>query len=340
MKKIFWVKVDPFDKKLITTALESGVDAVQVKKGDTQKVHELSKIKTIAEDGDFILGKDVKIVKINRKEDEDKVIAESGKIPVIIQNKETEEGQADWTIIPLENLISKTTNLIQTVKSAEEAKIALTTMEKGADGILLETDDFQEIKETAKVIRESNNEKLELVEAEIIGTEPVAMSDRCCVDTGSILPPGKGILAGDTSSAMFLVYNENVESPYCDPRPFRVNAGAVHAYVRIPNNKTQYMMELKSGSEVLVVDKEGNTEVAVVGRNKIEKRPMMLVRAKTKEGREVTLIMQNAETIRLTSPEGEPLSITHLKPGDKVLAYTEEAGRHFGVQVKETIQER
>lgn len=340
MQKIFWVKVDQFDKKLITTALESGADAIQVPTGFTDEVHKLGKIKTIAEDGDLKLGKDVKIVKISQKEDEEKVIAEKGKIPVIIQNKEKEKGKADWTIIPLENLISKTTNLIQTVRTAEQAKIALTTMEKGADGILLETEDPREIKETAQVMRESNNEKLNLVEAEIVSTEPVAISDRCCIDTGSILSPGKGILAGDTSAAMFLVFNENVISPYCDPRPFRVNAGAVHAYVRIPNNKTQYMMELKSGSEVLIVDKDGNTEVAVVGRNKIEKRPMMLVRAKTKTGKEVSLIMQNAETIRLTSPDGKPLSITHLKAGDKVMAYTEDAGRHFGVQVKETIQER
>lgn len=338
--KIFWVKIDPFNKELVTTALESGADAIQVPKGYSNQVHELGKIKTIAEDGDLVIGQDVQIVKINVKEDEEKVVAVRGKIPTIIQNKANEEGRADWTIIPLENLISKTTNLIQTVRTAEQAKIALTTMEKGADGILLETNDFQEIKATAKIIRESNNEKLNLVEVEIIGTEPVAISDRCCIDTGSILPPGKGILAGDTSSAMFLVYNENVLSPYCDPRPFRVNVGAVHAYVRVPNNKTKYLMELKSGSEVLVVDKDGNTEVAVVGRNKIEKRPMMLVRAKTKEGREVSLIMQNAETIRLTSPEGNPLSITHLKQGDKVLAYFEDAGRHFGIQVKETIQER
>lgn len=338
--KIFWVKIDPFEKELVKTALESGVDAIQVPEGFTEKVHELGKIKTIAKDGDFKIDKDVQIVKINNKADEDKVIAVRGKIPTIIQNKENEEGRADWTIIPLENLISKTTNLIQTVRTAEQAKVALTTMEKGADGILLETNDFQEIKATAKVIQESNNEHLQLVEAEIIGTEPVSISDRCCIDTGSILPPGKGILAGDTSSAMFLVFNENVLSPYCDPRPFRVNVGAVHAYVRVPDNKTKYLMELKSGSEVLVVDKDGNTEVAVVGRNKIEKRPMMLVRAKTKTGREVSLIMQNAETIRLTSPDGSPISITHLKQGDKVLAYTEEAGRHFGVQVKETIQER
>jgi len=36
----------------------------------------------------------------------------------------------DRTIIPLENLLSKTTNLIQTVTTAEQAKLALTTMEK------------------------------------------------------------------------------------------------------------------------------------------------------------------------------------------------------------------
>lgn len=338
--KQFWVKVDPFDKKLVITALESGANAIQIPKGFTEKVHELGKIQTIAEDGDLQLGQDVQIVKITKKEDEAKVVAVRGKIPTIIQNKETDDEETEWTIIPLENLISKTTNLIQTVKSAKQAQVALTTMEKGADGILLDTNNFNEIKETAKIIQESNNEQLQLIEAEIIGTEPVQISDRCCIDTGSILPPGKGILAGDISSAMFLVYNENVQSPYCDPRPFRVNVGAVHAYVRVPNNQTKYLMELKAGSEVLVVDKDGNTETAVVGRNKIEKRPMMLVKAKTKQGKKVSLIMQNAETIRLTSPDGKPLSITHLKKGDKVMVFIEEAGRHFGVKVKETIEER
>jgi 3-dehydroquinate synthase II len=29
-----------------------------------------------------------------------------------------------------------------------------------------------------------------------------------------------------------------------------------------------------------------------------------------------------------------------LKEGDEVLAYTEEPGRHFGMKVKETIQEK
>jgi len=54
----------------------------------------------------------------------------------------------------------------------------------------------------------------------------------------------------------------------------------------------------------------------------------------------VTLLMQNAETIRLTSPKGQPVSITHMNIGDEVLAYFQEGGRHFGQAVKETIKEQ
>ena len=42
----------------------------------------------------------------------------------------------------------------------------------------------------------------------------------------------------------------------------------------------------------------------------------------------------------LTRPGGEPISITHLTPGDRVLAYIEESGRHFGVKIEETITEK
>jgi len=331
MKKIFWVNIVKWDKKLVTAALEAGADALIVEKGLTPKVKELGLITTIAPDGDLKLGHDVMEITINQKSDEDKVVAQQGKIPVIIKNK-------DWTIIPLENLISKTTNLIQTVTNAKKAKLALETMEKGADGILLETDSVNEILATAKIIREANNERLKLTRAKIISTESLGIADRVCVDTASLLAPGKGILAGDSSSAMFLVYNENVKSPYCDSRPFRINVGAVHAYVRLPENKTKYLSELKSGSQVLIIDEKGNTEVVIVGRVKIEKRPMLLVKGEI-DGKSITLVMQNAETIRLTKPDGKPISITHLKKGDEVMAFSEDAGRHFGVKVKETIRE-
>ncbi len=90
---------------------------------------------------------------------------------------------------------------------------------------------------------------------------------------------------------------------------------------------------------MLLVDFQGKSQIAYLGRNKIEKRPMMLIEAEA-EGEPISLVMQNAETIRLVSAEGEAVSVTMLKPGDKVLGHIEKAGRHFGMQVDETLIER
>jgi 3-dehydroquinate synthase II len=71
---------------------------------------------------------------------------------------------------------------------------------------------------------------------------------------------------------------------------------------------------------------------------------MMLIEAEA-EGQQIGLILQNAETIRLVSPDGKAVSVTKLKPGDKVLGHIEKAGpsgagRHFGMKVDETLIER
>ena len=66
---------------------------------------------------------------------------------------------------------------------------------------------------------------------------------------------------------------------------------------------------------------------------------MMIIEAKA-DGAQISLVMQNAETIRLVSPDGKAVSVTDLKVGDKVLAHIEEAGRHFGMKVEETLIER
>jgi 3-dehydroquinate synthase II len=106
----------------------------------------------------MVIGKDVEIVKITKKEDEAKVVALKGKIPAVIEN-------LDWTIIPLENLISKTSNLIQSVSSPKEAKLALETMERGADGILLTPQSVNDILETGKIIEELSAEHFQLEES-------------------------------------------------------------------------------------------------------------------------------------------------------------------------------
>ncbi len=332
MHKKFWVNARPYNKQVVTTALESGADAVIVPKGKSKSVRGLGLVKTIATDGDLTLGEDVVEVKIESEKDEQKALRVPADKFVIVK-------ASDWKIIPLENLIAKRgKGLYAWVRTAEEAKIALEIMERGVDGVVLDTKDFSEIKRTAALVRE-RGEKLGLVAATIKAVRPLGMGDRVCVDSITNMAPGQGMLVGNSSSGMFLVHAENVETQYCATRPFRVNAGAVHAYIRAPGGKTSYLADVATGAPVLIVDPKGKTEVTFVGRSKVEKRPMMLIEAAYK-GKPLSLVMQNAETIRLTRPGGEPVSITKLKAGDKVLAFLEDAGRHFGVKIDETIVEK
>ncbi len=329
--KQFWVDVRPWRKEIATAALESGADGMLLPKGLTNKVKELGLITTISEDGDLKLQKDVFEIEITGKSDELKAAKiGKGKI-VIIKTK-------DWTIIPLENLVAQSDRIFAEVKNAEEAKVAFGILEKGVAGVVLKTNNINDIKEVAKMIK-LELLKFPLVEAEIINIKPVGMGDRVCVDTCTSMTIGEGMLVGNSSSGMFLVHSESVENPYVEARPFRVNAGGIHAYTQVAGGKTKYLSELKSGDNVIVVNHKGDSQQAIVGRVKIEKRPMMLVEAKH-ENQIVSLIMQNAETIRLTKKDGSPISIVKLKEGHKVLAYFESAGRHFGMKIKETIKEK
>ena len=330
MKK-FWFDARNWNRDLVTIALESGVDAIVVSSENVQKIRDLGLVNIVAENGDIKLGDEVIEIEINNRDDEKKAISLGSSKIVIIKT-------SDWMVIPLENLVSQTKNIIAYVKDHQEAQLAIEALEKGVDGVLLATDDMNEIKRTAKLIKESS-EKINLVTARITQTKQLGLADRVCVDTCTNMIGNQGMLVGNSSSGMFLIRAENIETPYCDPRPFRVNAGAVHAYIRIPDGKTKYLADLKSGDQILIIDADGKTEISFVGRSKIERRPMILVDAEYGE-QKISLVLQNAETIRLTKPDGSPISVTQLKLGDEVLVYTEGAGRHFGVKIEETIVEK
>jgi 3-dehydroquinate synthase II len=118
-----------------------------------------------------------------------------------------------------------------------------------------------------------------------------------------------------------------------------VNAGAVHAYTLLPDGKTAYLSDLSVGDRVLIVEHSGETHEAVVGRLKIERRPLLLVEARSGEAK-VSLVLQNAETIRLVGEGGAAVSVAALAVGDRVLGSLAEGGRHFGIAVRETILEK
>jgi len=327
--KQFWVDIRPWRKDLATTAIESGADALVT--DDAERVRELGRVMTVADNGDLVPGKDVFEVEIVDKATEEEALRLSRMGPVIVRTR-------DWTVIPLENLVAQSDRIIAAVTSADEATVALTALERGAAGILLSTDNPAEIRRVAKAIADAGAE-VPLVPFEVTRVAPVGMGDRVCVDTCSLLTDGEGMLVGNTSSAFLMVHPETLENPYVAPRPFRVNAGAVHAYILLPEGKTAYLADLATGDRVLVAEHTGATHEAVVGRVKIERRPLLLVEAKAGDAK-ASLVLQNAETIRLVREDGTPISVAGLAVGDRVLGNVAEGGRHFGIAVAETILEK
>jgi len=331
MKKL-WVNVIPYSKEIAIAALESGAEALVLPDGQSDTVRQFGKIKTVEKDGDIRPGVDVEFIDISSKADEDMAATAPSERIVVLR-------MLDWTIIPIENLLARRgKNLIVQVANSEQARLMVEILEKGVDGVLLNTTDVNEVKKCAEIIH-GISEKIALATATVTRTKQLGMGDRSCLDTCTQMALGEGMLVGNTASGFFLVHSESIDNPYVAARPFRVNAGAVHAYTLTPGGKTKYLADLKAGDEVMLVDFKGNSQTAYLGRNKIEKRPMILLEAEA-EGRQISLVLQNAETIRLVDPEGKAVSITTLKPGDKVLGRIEKAGRHFGMQVDETLIER
>eukprot|EP00884_Botryococcus_braunii_P019779 jgi/Botrbrau1/6485/Bobra.0034s0058.1 len=215
----------------------------------------------------------------------------------------------NWKIIPAENLVAsfqgKRAKLLAMVKTAADAKVMLGALESGTHGVVLHTEDPAEVRMLMDYVRErrdSNEARLTYELAKIVRVQAVGMGDRVCVDLCSLVEPGAGLLVGSFARTLFLVQAECDESVYINSRPFRINAGPVHSYVAVPGGRTAYLSELRSGSEVLVADAEGRTRTALVGRCKIERRPMVLVEAETSDGQRHSLMLQNAETVKLMGP--------------------------------------
>ena len=330
MKEI-WVKADPWEKELVTTALESGADAVLVSGDKVAGVKELGLIKTVSDKGDLKWGEDVVCVEIQSAEDEEEIVKLSRRKKVVVKTR-------DWTIIPLENLVAQTGNIFVEVDDLEGARTAAGILEKGVDGLIITQRNPILVREIINEMK-SERQTIALVKLKVDNIRPLGMGDRVCVDTCTVMGLGEGCLVGNSSQALFLVHAESIDNPYVSPRPFRVNAGPVHAYIMVPGGKTRYLSEVGAGDEIIKVNATGRLTALVVGRVKIERRPLLLIEATGPNG-PVSTILQNAETIRLVDVEGAAISVVKLKPGDEVLGHVEDAGRHFGHKIKETITEK
>ncbi len=322
MPKIYYRSV-PYVKEDITLALESGIDGLIVEEQYIEKTKQLAIIEVIAD-------KNFPLVKMQKKKDEEEICKR------LLDNENLIIADG-WEIIPVENLLAQSANVSLEVQNISQAKLAFGILECGVKNIVVSAEGLHEIKTIIEECKQNQGEE-PLEEAEIIEVTTVGLGHRVCVDTLSLFKRGQGMLVGNSSAFTFLVHAETESNEYVAARPFRVNAGGVHAYVRLANNKTCYLEELRSGDEVLAVHADKSTSLVTVGRIKVEVRPMLKIVAKI--GDVVgSVFLQNAETIRLTQKDSNPISVVDIKIGDKILCRRDIAGRHFGMAISEDIQE-
>ncbi|QHN83533.1 3-dehydroquinate synthase [Arachis hypogaea] len=230
--------------------------------------------------------------------------------PEELERLRPEDEQSENIVVNL--LIGSQKRVFAISNSTSEAKIFLEALEHGLDGIVLKVEDVEHVLELKEYFdkRAEESNLLSLTKATVTRIQVAGMGDRVCVDLCSLMKPGEGLMVGSFARGLFLVHSECLESNYIASRPFRVNAGPVHAYVAVPGGRTCYLSELKSGKEVIVVDQQGRQRVAIVGRVKIETRPLILVEAKRdSDSQTVSILLQNAETVALICPpQGEALS--------------------------------
>jgi 3-dehydroquinate synthase II len=237
----------------------------------------------------------------------------------------------------VENLLAQSDTVAVEAGNMEEALLAAGILEHGVRAVVLLPAALPQMKDIVAALKSTRSFQ-ELGPAEITGIRHAGLGHRVCVDSLSMLQRGQGLLVGNSSAFTFLVHAETEHNEYVAARPFRINAGAVHAYVIMPGDRTRYLEELRAGDEALVVSATGESRLATIGRVKMEARPMLLVEAET-SGRRGAVFLQNAETIRLVTPQGAPISVVDLAQGDQVLCRLDQAGRHFGMRISEDITE-
>ncbi|AKJ26890.1 3-dehydroquinate synthase II [Caldimonas brevitalea] len=250
----------------------------------------------------------------------------------------------DATNIPLEHVIAelhgtRTVLLKEVHENVDDAVIALGVLELGSDGVAVGFTTMAQFDAFARKLERLASPRTELQVGVTDRITHLGLGYRACIDTTHLFNADEGILVGSTSSGGILCCPEVFHLPYMELRPFRINAASVHSYVFQSHNRTSYISELRAGSQLTTVNARGETRQVYVGRVKTEIRPLLLIEATFPQQRKVNIIMQDDWHVRVFSDEAKPRNVTELKPGDPVLGFGTEPGRHVGVKVDEHIIE-
>tara|TARA_Y100001954_G_scaffold51906_1_gene55171 strand:- start:935 stop:1687 length:753 start_codon:yes stop_codon:yes gene_type:complete len=241
-------------------------------------------------------------------------------------------------MIPLENLIACSRGTQTRIAAAIDREIEISgaafALGGGVDAILIPG---RLVDDAIKFLgdrwtKEHPPEKTEInpIEGIIVSTESAGVGERVCIDLTRRINEGQGAATGSISGKLCLIHGETISSEYVPSRPFRINAGAIHSYILMADGRTKYMSELEAGDEIAILSSSGDIETAVIGRLKIEMRPLLVVRFEI-SGEEGQTVIQQAETVRFVSPTGTAVSVTDAKAGDKIMVFTDDRVRHIGI---------
>ncbi|RJV00087.1 MAG: hypothetical protein DWC10_00710 [Candidatus Poseidoniales archaeon] len=266
----------------------------------------------------------------------------------------------EWSMIPLENLIAARrgshTKIAAIITSPLQAQGAGFALEEGVDALVVPNDPVMleaalsvQAQRGEPVTAEASGEALQgtmnLCSLEVKRVEEAGLGDRYCLDFIASFRQNEGVLVGSSASTMFLIHSETIPSSFVPTRPFRVNAGSPHSYICMADGSTKYMSELTSGDRVMGVNLHGETRAMVLGRIKIEQRPMLKITANEshknqRNTNESHVYMQQAETVRLISDDARPISVTELSPTLCVIGWNGHGARHLGVSIDSSVEER
>jgi len=263
---------------------------------------------------------------------------------------------SNWSMIPIENLLAACegtpTKIAAVLSTPEQTQGAGFALQRGVEAVVVSPTVImleaalivksQRLEsETIETVDESSfSTKVGMGKLTITSVESGGTAERYCIDMTRLLKHGEGLLLGSSASSFLFVHGETVESEFVPTRPFRVNAGPPHAYLRMSNGNTKYLSELHTGDEVLLVNTEGILRSATIGRLKIEIRPMLLIKWLDENDKEGSMFLQQAETVRVVGLDNKTKSITALKEGEVVLGWSDVGARHIGTSISSIVTER
>ena len=285
---------------------------------------------------------DVAVVQLDDFHGQDEAISLVGMIDWILVRC------SDWTMIPLENIVASAagsgTRIAAAISQTVELSGAAHALQHGVDALLLPADEklwdaAEEIsgERTPVQVKEKKTEQT-LVIADVTNVESGGVGERICIDLTERLSEGEGMLIGSSANALVLIHGETIPSEFVPSRPFRVNAGAVHAYCLMADGSTKYLSELGAGDRVAIANPYNEIRSATIGRLKIERRPFLLVHFES-DNHSAQVLVQQAETVRFINEEGN-ISVTSLEKGDKIAVRLSSGMRHIGREITGEMNEK